>query len=105
MSGDPSRTVKRRRKAKIIWDDDIEAAPYMRIKTIDTIDIKTGKKIIQHVEVPLYASGSQLDANGPESDLSIRMDPMEEFGGDIPLFDDVPAELPRPRKVNRQLFH
>lgn len=85
-----------------MWDDDIEAAQYFRIKTIDTVDVKTGNKITKEVEVPLYATGSQSDAGTPQIGVGIGLEQRDDFGDDIPIFDEMPESLPRPRKVSRE---
>lgn len=103
MSAHPYRKINRK-KPKIMYEDDIEAAPYLNIITVDTIDSKTGKKTTREVKENMFPTASTSHAE-PQGGNSTGLDQADDVGMDIPMMDEMPNPHSRPRKVSGLTSH
>lgn len=87
-----------------MYEDDIEAAPYLNIITVDTIDSKTGKKTTREVKENMFPTASTSHAE-PQGGNSTGLDQADDVGMDIPMMDEMPTPHSRPRKVSGLTSH
>lgn len=86
-----------------MWENDIEAAPYVSIRTLNKIDEKTGMTTTTQVKEHLFPTEESLtdDSRGIGRG---EVEQTDDFGFDIPMSEEGPAAEPKPRKVRRYIL-
>ena len=85
--------------------NNVAAAQYVNIKTVNITDNKTGETIVKQVKVPLDLNPPQVNAAIPEIDIRTMVGQPDEFPNDVPMFNEMPNTETRPRKVSACIFH